>query len=376
MKITQLTGVLVGVFSITAVSLSGQGGSVGDRMDGKRLFDRETFGGNGRTCLTCHTRETGTVSPQDAQRRFSQNPSDPLFVGDGSDDGQGNGVTRMLADATVLVDVPLAANVRLADDPTARSVVLRRGIPTTLNTPALDPVLMLDGREPTLETQAAGAIRDHAQTLSAINGTELERLKQFQLTDEFFSSPVLRNFARGGPAPVLPEGTTESEKRGRRFFEDRPPDATFRDGLCAICHSGPLLNQTNQFAPLFGIFVPAGTRFQSVLVSELNAAQNPVRRFIFTNPDGTETTVDSPDPGRALITGISQDAGTFDQVNAFKISILRGVRNTAPYFHDNSAKTLEDVVHHYSLAFQIVTNGALVLTPQEEADIVAYMKLL
>jgi hypothetical protein len=26
---------------------------------GRRLFERETFGGNGRTCLTCHSRETG-----------------------------------------------------------------------------------------------------------------------------------------------------------------------------------------------------------------------------------------------------------------------------------------------------------------------------
>ena len=376
MKITHLMGVSVVLFSITAVSLDGQGGSVGERMDGKRLFERETFGGNGRTCLTCHALETGTVSPADALRRFQQNPSDPLFTGDGSDDGQGNGVQRMLADATVLMEIPLAPNVRLADDPTARSVVVRRGIPTTLNTPALDPVLMLDGREPTLEAQAANAIHDHAQTLLPIDGATLERLKQFQLTDTFFSSPEVRNFARGGSAPVLPEGTTESEKRGRRFFLDLPPDPTFRDGLCAQCHSGPLLNQTNQFAPLFGVFVPPGTRFQTVLVSELNAAHNPVRRFIFTNPDGSETIVDSPDPGRALITGIGRDFGTFDNVNAFKISILRGVRNTAPYFHDNSSKTLEEVVHHYTIAFQIASGGILVLTPQEEADIVAYMKLL
>ena len=39
---------------------------VRDFLEGQRLFDRETFGGNGRTCLTCHSRETGTVSPRDA----------------------------------------------------------------------------------------------------------------------------------------------------------------------------------------------------------------------------------------------------------------------------------------------------------------------
>ena len=30
------------------------------------LFEDATFGGNGRTCRTCHSRETGTVSPEDA----------------------------------------------------------------------------------------------------------------------------------------------------------------------------------------------------------------------------------------------------------------------------------------------------------------------
>lgn len=30
--------------------------------EGKRLFTTETFGGNGRTCATCHSLETGTVS--------------------------------------------------------------------------------------------------------------------------------------------------------------------------------------------------------------------------------------------------------------------------------------------------------------------------
>ena len=29
----------------------------GLELDGKKLFDKETFGGNGRTCKTCHSRE-------------------------------------------------------------------------------------------------------------------------------------------------------------------------------------------------------------------------------------------------------------------------------------------------------------------------------
>jgi hypothetical protein len=328
---------------------------------GQFLFSTETFGGNGRTCQTCHGTRTGTVSPRDAQRRFRDNPADPLFLHDGSDDGFGNGVSRILRDATILVPAPLHPNVRLGNGSGLRSVVLRRGIPTTLNTPALDPVLMVDGREPTLESQAASAIEGHA--LGTVpNAQTLLLLTDFELTA--FSSRELRDFANGGPAPELPQGRTASESRGRRFFDNVSPDArTGKDGLCASCHSGPMLNETNAF-----FFRGPFLRFQSVRVSEFNAAENPVVDFIFANPDGTETLIQSPDPGRALITGNVDDA------NAFKIPSLHGIRNTAPYFHDNSAGGLRDVLRHYRDFFEEL-NGTI-LTRQDQDDIIAFLRRL
>ena len=349
--------------------------SIGERRESKRLFIKETFGGNGRTCLTCHSLETGTVSPEEAQWRFAVDPYDPLFIHDGSDDGHGNGVSRMLKDATVRVEIPLHPDVSVADDPYARSVVLTRGIPSTLNTPSLDPVLMLDGRHSDLREQALGAIRDHAQNTVEPSDKELQRLAEFEQSEFFFSSHALRRFARTGKAPELPEGRTESEKRGRLFFIDVPfTSPSQKAGSCAACHSGPMLNETNQFLPLPG--VPAGTRFLSAGVSERNIAKNPVRQFIFKNADGSSTTLPpSPDPGRALITG---EAGGFTNFNAFKISSLWGVRRTAPYFHDNSAKTLADVAAHYAEFFKAISNpkDPLILTPQDQADIVAYLRLL
>jgi hypothetical protein len=351
-------------------------------LEGQRLFERETFGGDGRTCLTCHSRETGTVSPEDAQRRYYKDPADPLFVDDGTDDGAGRGVERMLADATVLIKIPLPSNVEIKGS-TERFVTLRRGIPTTLNTPALDPVLMLDGRQPDLESQALGAIRDHSQSLSVIKRKDLERIADFQQTDRFFSSPALAFFNRGGWAPELPQGRTEAERRGRLFFEDLPPDvanSNFKPGACAACHSGPLLNQTNQFLPVPD--TPPGSRFQSVAVSELNELGNPAITFVFHGQAKGDVNGDievtSPDPGRALVTGNADDA------NVFKISALRGIRRTAPYFHDNSAKTLEAVLEHYAKFFELVTDPdgpgpappLLVLTPEDKADIIAFMKLL
>ena len=52
---------------------------VARRLEGQRLFDEETFGGNGRTCLTCHSRETGTFSASDAQSRLAAEPDRPAL---------------------------------------------------------------------------------------------------------------------------------------------------------------------------------------------------------------------------------------------------------------------------------------------------------
>jgi len=380
MKNALVVGAALALLAAVATSASQgpAGAGPGQALEGKRLFEQETFGGNGRPCRTCHSAATGTVSPKDAQERFKKNPNDPLFLHDGSDDGQGHGVTKMLADATIRMVITMAPNVELADEPGVRTVVLRRAIPTTLNTPGLDDVLMLDGRQPSLEAQATGAILDHAQGVGPTMA-QLRAIADFEHTNAFFSSPALRRFAleKGAP-PALPQGNTASEKRGRRFFLDVPPDPTdgLKPGLCAHCHSGPLFNQTNQFAQAFiGLPIPAGQRFISVGVSEINEGGNPVRHFIFNKGQTNEAHVFSPDPGRALITGIVGDPQIANE-NAFKISVLNGIRHTAPYFHDNSAKTLEDVAAHYALFFNIVSGGFIVLTPQDQADLVAYMKLL
>jgi hypothetical protein len=90
------------IFVCFTVTASGQN----DFDQGKRLFEVETFGGNGRTCRTCHSKTTGTISPNDVQKLFKTHPGAPLFVGDGSDDGYGNGASRVQTDATILMRVP------------------------------------------------------------------------------------------------------------------------------------------------------------------------------------------------------------------------------------------------------------------------------
>jgi len=98
----------------------------------------------------------------------------------------------------------------------------------------------------------------------------------------------------------------------------------------------------------------------------------------------------TPDPGAMLNNpppsappGVPTPPRSFF-ANLFKILPLWGVRETAPYFHDNSAKTLEDVAAHYTRFFAFVTDfdgpgplpPLITLTPEDEADMVAFMKLL
>src|SRR5690349_9346410 len=134
MKRALFASVGLACVTVMVTSAHGNGAPPGHALAGKRLYEDATFGGNGRTCATCHDGTTGTLSPEDAKKRFRKNPNDPLFRHDGSDDFAGHGVTRILKDATILVNVPLAPNVSLADDPDARVVTVRRGVGSTLNT--------------------------------------------------------------------------------------------------------------------------------------------------------------------------------------------------------------------------------------------------
>jgi cytochrome c peroxidase len=231
--------------------------------------------------------------------------------------------------------------------------VLRRGVPTTMNTPAVGAVLLWDGRAPTLQAQALGAIQGHAQATVNPSTTDLNDIAAYEKT--LFNSSKVKNYVTRGTIPTMPTGTTDSEKRGAVFF--RP------DGACGACHGGPNLDTATEFSPT------PGAQFQDVGVSEFNLAGKTPVDYIFQTPEGP-VTVSYTDPGLALTTGDPSHAGLF------KISTLWGIAKTAPYFHDNSAKTLEDVMFQYDLMFQFVGPPFPVLTAQDKADIIAYMKLL
>jgi hypothetical protein len=381
--LTVIFGVAIFLLAASAAGIS----------DGQRLFDHETFGGNGRTCRTCHSGGDGTIDPQEVAERLANNPSDPLFLHDGLDDFFG-GTSRIAAHATILIERELPEGVVLLDDPSATSVVFARGVPSTVNTPALDAALMYDMRNPDLQDQASGAIERHAQATIPPTADQLDAIAAFQQTDKrFFSSKALQSFAAGGPPPALPQGHSASEKRGREFFVDEPWNPPSKKGVCALCHGGPMLNTANEFTSI-PTGAPPGWRAFDIGVSSRNLMNNPVRTFAVTDPCGTTLVVQSPDPG-IMITDVYNipmlaqflppkdtcilHPGFF--ANMFKTPQLFGVSHTAPYFHDNSAKTLEEVLEQYKFMFTSnlgfpITDSNIVLTDQDIKDIIAFLKLL
>ena len=71
---------------------------------------------------------TGRSRRLTCRERLSNDPNDPLFLHDGLDDGV-SGTSRIAEHATIRMVRPLPPNIRIAEDPSATSVVLLRGIP-------------------------------------------------------------------------------------------------------------------------------------------------------------------------------------------------------------------------------------------------------
>ncbi|MEO8312705.1 MAG: cytochrome C, partial [Caldimonas sp.] len=122
-------------------------------------------------------------------------------------------------------------------------------------------------------------------------------------------------------------------------------------GTCTTCHNAP--NAGNHSVPLpLDIGLADGSR------------RTPDMPLYTLRHKTTGATVQTTDPGRALITGRWQDIGRF------KGPILRALAPRAPYFHNGSAKDLGEVVRFYNDRFEIG------FTDQERDDLVAFLKAL
>lgn len=119
-------------------------------------------------------------------------------------------------------------------------------------------------------------------------------------------------------------------------------------GTCTSCHDTPNMGN-HSLAVLYNTGVADGSRRTQDM--PLYTLQN-VR---------TGETVQTTDPGRALITGKWADVGKF------KVPVLHNLAPRAPYFHNGSAATLTDVVNFYNQRFNID------LSTQDIQDLVNFL---
>jgi hypothetical protein len=152
--------------------------------------------------------------------------------------------------------------------------------------------------------------------------------------------------------------------RGETLFNTKPIQITGVKGLnddlnvpvlqgtCTTCHDTPNSGNHSIPAPLDIGLTDASRRTPDLPLYTLRHNLPPFE------------TVQTTDPGRALITGKWKDIGRF------KGPILRALATRAPYFHNGSASDLDAVVDFYNQRFGIG------LTDDEKSDLVAFLLTL
>jgi cytochrome c peroxidase len=386
------------------------------------------LGGNGRACADCHMPANSfQLSPANVEARyqllrfllrFDPKADDPLFRPIDADDFRIHGAnasdyTTLRRNGLIRVTLPLPPNVKLIDPATnlpsaEASVDVWRAVPSVINVAMTGPDghvfvprgpnagggYQLDARITTLQEQALQAFINHAQVQKAPAQQTLDDLNAFQLT--LFSGPGVKALANAvskgiSPLPDPDPPLSPLEQQGKAVFVR----------ACAQCHGGAG-GSTSQ-PPLVARFHDINTTcprpVDTVSPSRFSFEPCPsglaekVRTYEFTLADGSKIRRATSDPGRALLTGFVGGPPLLDDWNKLDVPGLHGISQTAPYFHNNSAATLEDVVNHYLEFFKfaqtqappgvippvLTTDGIHIdrpVKPEETAALVAYLRKL
>jgi hypothetical protein len=396
------------------------------------FFDRKLHGleGNGRACVDCHmATDHFQLSPANAEARFrilawrrQLNPDadDPLFRPIDADDFRTNGASatdfsNLRENGLIRIVFPLPPNIKLIDpmtnEPSSETLVdVWRAVPTVDNVKLTGPDpnppswfrppnanggYQHDARFATLQEQALGAFVNHAEVKVQPPQRMLDDLTAFQRV--LFSSAGVRASSaaidRGVTPPPDPDPLLDAlEQQGKIVF----------NRACAQCHAGVGGTLPGPGIDRFGgiqtqcprpvdFMVPPRWQFATC---PPRLARN-ARTYEITTPTGAKLRRTSSDPGRTLLTGFAGGPPPFDDWNALDVPSTRGIGKTAPYFHNNSAATLEEVLDHYTEFFKFVaaisppppvpappllsTDGVHIdrpFTPSERAALLAYLRRL
>lgn len=239
-------------------------------------------------------------------------------------------------------DVALSKGVKNRDG--------HRNAPTLANV-AYHPYYTREGGIATLEQQVLVPLQEHnefdfnillaGQRLALDSSYSAMSLEAYGRSPDFYViTRALANFQRSIVSKSSPfdaylyekneNAITSTEKRGLElFYGDK--------AKCSSCHGGPDFTD-----------------------------------YSFQNNGLYESYADN---GRRRLTGDEVDEALF------KVPSLRNIEVTAPYMHDGSIATLEEVVQHYNTGGRQHMNkgktvGPLHLTQQEKSDLLAFLLTL
>ncbi len=226
-----------------------------------------------------------------------------------------------------------------------------RSVPTLVNR-AYGTSFFWDARTSSLEEQVLQPIQ-HPKEMDMTLKDVVEELRRDMQYSELFQAvfgripthvdlaKALASYARtilSGDAPIdrylngERDALSEREREGLRLFRGK--------GNCTACHVGP--NFTDE-------------RFHNTGIAWRNG--------------------DLLDPGRFKVTSKKEDQG------AFKTPTLREIPRTAPYMHDGSLATLEEVIEFYNRGgnpnpYLDPELRPLQLTAEEKKSLLAFLRSL
>ncbi len=253
-----------------------------------------------------------------------------------------------------------------------------RNAPTVLNT-AYNSVQFWDGRAPSLEGQSQGPPQNKIEMGDQSYEEIVDRLRAIPGYRDQFKKVFGTDVNMDGIAKAIATFERVAALAGNSKY-DKYQDADDAD------HNNKLSDSEKRGMVLFGLTLNPDDEFKhGVTPKKANCTACHVG-FNFTDNQfhnlGVGWKADGKgfaDPGRYAISPVGAKNPT--EMGSFKTPTCRDAARTAPYMHDGSEKTLEDLVEYYNKGGNPnptldASMKPLNLTASEKADVVAFLKAL
>lgn len=379
--------------------------------EGELLFTRETFDGNGRTCLSCHPPLNNFTLDQDF---IADLPAyDPLFV------AEFDPALADLEDPALMREFALIRENQdgfdpLGSEPTRfnmRSVPHTLAMTTSLDSFIIDPTTFTPVEGSGFESigwsgdgSTNGATRSATALRDFTNGAIVQHFTQTMDREEGFDFRLASiQELDAMEAFQLSLGRQEEIDLTTMVFRDTKVTAglgVFNAKSCGLCHGNAGANDIafhphGNGGPLVNLNVNLNTGVETLFLDETLGERpidggfgrevdgaTPLLPFVDADLDGITDGV--TDPIFNCATEVAHSGGFGD--GTFNIPPLIEAADTPPFFHNNAVETLEESVAFYGTSnfncspagrlVNLVTPGGIQFASGEVDQLTAFLRAL